>query len=59
MSTTLHEWLDKTVTVITSDGRNIVGTLKGFDQLQNLVLTDSHERVFSEGRKLSKKSYSP
>ena len=35
------------ITVITCDGRVIVGQLKGYDQLQNLVLSDSHERVFS------------
>ena len=43
----LHDYLEKTVSIITSDGRNIVGTLKGFDQVQNVVLSDSHERVFS------------
>lgn len=36
--------------MITGDGRNIVGQLKGFDQLVNLVMVDSHERVFSEKR---------
>uniref|UniRef100_R4FMI7 U6 snRNA-associated Sm-like protein LSm8 n=2 Tax=Rhodnius TaxID=13248 RepID=R4FMI7_RHOPR len=28
-------------------GRNFVGTLKGFDQTINLILDDSHERVYS------------
>ena len=36
------------VSVITSDGRNIVGSLKGFDQTTNIILEQSHERVFSE-----------
>ena len=27
--------------------RNIIGTLKGFDQTINVVLGDSHERVYS------------
>jgi small nuclear ribonucleoprotein (snRNP)-like protein len=27
--------------------RNIIGTLKGFDQTINIVLSDSHERVYS------------
>lgn len=46
----LQDLLDKTVTVITNDGRNIVGVLKGFDQVQNLILNESHERVFSEDK---------
>jgi len=35
------------VSVVTCDGRNIVGTLKGFDQATNVVLHGSHERIFS------------
>jgi U6 snRNA-associated Sm-like protein LSm8 len=35
------------VTVITCDGRVIIGELKGYDQLQNLILCQSQERVFS------------
>ena len=35
------------VSVVTCDGRNIVGTLKGFDQATNVVLRSSHERIFS------------
>ena len=46
----LQEWIDKTVSVITSDGRNIIGTLKGFDQTINLILEQSHERIYSEDR---------
>ena len=40
----------ETVSVITSDGRNIVGTLRGYDQAINIILADSHERVFSSSR---------
>ncbi|CAI5998997.1 unnamed protein product [Closterium sp. NIES-64] len=36
-----------TVSVITNDGRNIVGVLKGFDQATNIILDESHERVYS------------
>jgi len=32
---------------VTNDGRTLVGTLHGFDQLQNCILTSSQERVFS------------
>ncbi|PVD25316.1 hypothetical protein C0Q70_15816 [Pomacea canaliculata] len=35
------------VSIVTADGRIIVGTLKGFDQTINLILDESHERVFS------------
>ena len=44
----LNELIEKQVNVITTDGRNIVGILKGYDQVQNLILCESHERVFSE-----------
>ena len=46
----LQEWVDKTVSIVTCDGMNIIGTLKGYDQVQNLILSESHERVFSEDR---------
>uniref|UniRef100_A0A453A5M5 LSM8 homolog, U6 small nuclear RNA associated n=1 Tax=Aegilops tauschii subsp. strangulata TaxID=200361 RepID=A0A453A5M5_AEGTS len=35
------------ISVITNDGRNIVGTLRGFDQATNIILDESHERVYS------------
>ncbi len=47
MASFLSELLDKTVSIITNDGRNIVGALKGFDQAINVVLEQSHERVYS------------
>uniref|UniRef100_A0A3B5LZ50 U6 snRNA-associated Sm-like protein LSm8 n=1 Tax=Xiphophorus couchianus TaxID=32473 RepID=A0A3B5LZ50_9TELE len=46
MSTALESYIN-TVAIVTSDGRMIVGTLKGFDQTINLILDESHERVFS------------
>ena len=42
----LHEYLDKVVSVITNDGRNIIGTLKGYDQVCNVIVAQSSERVF-------------
>ncbi|KAF3428152.1 hypothetical protein E2986_14007 [Frieseomelitta varia] len=42
----LSNFLD-TVSIITSDGRNFIGTLKGFDQTINIILDESHERVYS------------
>lgn len=35
------------VSVMTCDARLIVGILEGFDQAMNLILSHSHERVFS------------
>lgn len=42
----LTDYVNKRVTVITNDGRNIVGLLRGFDQVCNVILEQSHERVF-------------
>lgn len=46
-STSLEPLVDQTISVITNDGRNIVGVLRGFDQATNLILDESHERVYS------------
>ncbi|KAK4409445.1 Sm-like protein LSM8 [Sesamum angolense] len=40
-------FLLETISIITNDGRNIVGVLKGFDQATNIILDESHERVYS------------
>ncbi|KAM7378558.1 hypothetical protein PAMA_013452 [Pampus argenteus] len=50
MSTALESYINRTVAIVTSDGRMIVGTLKGFDQTINLILDESHERVFSSSQ---------
>lgn len=42
----LSAYVDKTVTVITSDGRTLVGTLLGHDQTTNLILQNATERIF-------------
>ena len=47
MAQALDAYVNKSVNVVTSDGRIIVGTLRGFDQAINIILDDSHERVFS------------
>ena len=47
-SVSMAEFKDKVVSIITCDGRNIVGTLKGLDQQTNVVLEDCHERVYSQ-----------
>ncbi|KAH0459553.1 hypothetical protein IEQ34_012367 [Dendrobium chrysotoxum] len=43
----LESLVDQTISIITNDGRNIVGILKGFDQATNIILDESHERVYS------------
>ena len=47
MAAMIEAYMDKVVQVVTNDGRNIVGVLKGFDQTTNVVLEDCNERVFS------------
>ena len=51
MSAALSDYENSQVHIITSDGRNIVGKLSGYDQLQNLILSDASERVFSTSSK--------
>lgn len=45
---------DQTVNIITSDGKVIVGTLKGIDNGTNIILDDSHERVYSTDQGVEK-----
>lgn len=47
MAQVLDAYVNKSVNIITSDGRIIVGTLRGFDQAINIILEESHQRVFS------------
>ncbi|CAI8036532.1 U6 snRNA-associated Sm-like protein LSm8 [Geodia barretti] len=42
------------VSVVTADGRVIVGILKGYDQTVNMILAQSHERVYSSGAGVEK-----
>ena len=46
----LGELVGKMVTVVTMEGRTLVGVLRGRDALNNLVLADAHERLFSPDR---------
>nr|WJH19444.1 U6 snRNA-associated Sm-like protein LSm8 [Euglena gracilis] len=43
----LESFVDKLVSVVTNDGRHIVGTLRGFDQCVNVIVEESYERVYS------------
>ncbi|CAH0549028.1 unnamed protein product [Brassicogethes aeneus] len=47
MASGLDAFVNHTVSIITSDGRNFIGTLKGFDQTINIIIDESHERVYS------------
>lgn len=42
----LADYVNRRVTVITNDGRNIVGIMRGFDQVCNVILEQSLERLF-------------
>ncbi len=43
----LVDYLNQRTLVLTSDGRILLGTLLGFDQTANLVLSNTMERLFS------------
>eukprot|EP00742_Colponemidia_sp_Colp-10_P012222 GILJ01013685.1.p1 GENE.GILJ01013685.1~~GILJ01013685.1.p1 ORF type:complete len:113 (+),score=4.05 GILJ01013685.1:49-339(+) len=49
MTSVLEDLVDKEISILTNDGRNIVGLLKGYDQTINVVLHNCHERVYSLG----------
>ncbi|KAJ5161746.1 Ribonucleoprotein LSM domain eukaryotic/archaea-type [Penicillium capsulatum] len=44
----LNKYMDKEVQVKFNGGREVVGTLKGYDQLMNLVLDDVKESMHDE-----------
>ena len=46
----LAELVGKVVCVVTLEGRCLVGTLRGVDAVNNLVLENTHERTFHEDR---------
>jgi len=47
MSNNLAAFVDKLVTIITTDGRLLVGYLRGYDQTTNLILSAAQERTIS------------
>ncbi|KAA8498230.1 Sm-like protein LSM8 [Porphyridium purpureum] len=49
MAPMLAAFVGKHVSVLTLDGRNVVGELVGFDQTHNLVLRHARERNFERG----------
>lgn len=47
MATFVEKLVDKTVNVITNEGRNFIGNLRSFDQKMNIILSNCVERVYS------------
>jgi len=47
MASALEDYVDQLINVITCDGRNIIGVLRGFDQTINVILAESYERILS------------
>ncbi|KAG0086336.1 N(alpha)-acetyltransferase 38, NatC auxiliary [Podila epicladia] len=47
MSDQVRDFVDQPVFVYLVDGRTLVGTFTGYDQAMNVILTDTHERLFS------------
>lgn len=43
----LLDYVGRRVSVITNEGRNVVGKMLGFDQVCNIILENSEERVFT------------
>ncbi|KAL7273344.1 U4/U6-U5 snRNP complex subunit LSM8 [Rhizina undulata] len=43
----LQNFVNKTVTILTSDGRSLTGKLLGYDQTTNLILSQTVERIFT------------
>jgi small nuclear ribonucleoprotein (snRNP)-like protein len=46
----IAELVGKVVCIVTLEGRCLVGTLRGIDSVNNLVLENSHERTFHADR---------
>ncbi|ORX72421.1 hypothetical protein DL89DRAFT_221148 [Linderina pennispora] len=44
----LMSYVDRRVSVIMNDGRLVVGTLRGLDQMTNIIMQACQERIFSE-----------
>jgi U6 snRNA-associated Sm-like protein LSm8 len=44
----LKTYINKCVNVITNDGRVMVGMFQGFDVPINIILSNSHERVYND-----------
>ena len=52
MASYVEKLVDKTVNVITNEGRNFVGNLRGFDQKMNIILSNCVERIYSQTKEV-------
>lgn len=43
----LAEYVNKNVSIITNDGRTLIGRLRGLDQVCNIIVDQCIERVFA------------
>jgi len=43
----LESFLQQKISILTNDGRNLVGTLRGVDQCINGIVEDCQERVYT------------
>jgi U6 snRNA-associated Sm-like protein LSm8 len=48
----MEAFLEKLVSVITNDGRNIIGKLIGHDNMANMILSQAIERIYSPDSEL-------
>ena len=48
LSKNANTYCTENICVVTSDGRIILGILVGHDQVQNLILNNAQERVYTE-----------
>ena len=55
MASYLYSLVDKEVCIITGDGSNICGVLKGCDRATNLIISNAHERIYSKNNGVVKK----
>ena len=54
MANYLYSLVDKEVCIITGDGSNICGVLKGCDRATNVILSNAHERKYSKNEGVKK-----
>lgn len=47
MSDILNKYLKQIVSIITNDGRHYIGVLLGYDNNTNVIINQSHERIYS------------
>ena len=45
----LIDQIDSRILIVLRDGRNLIGTMRSFDQYVNLILEDTIERVIFDG----------